>query len=112
MKVLCVGLEQVASGAEALDVMHNRCPHPVTVGRGLPGTEPLEPALEMTNVNAVANTAVVCRLFESDFHEAGEGPGILYSRLPEPSKSGRGRAAWRLLKSNAEPSKAERSTCP
>ncbi len=90
-----VRLDSVTSGAEALEVVRAVAPQLVIIDFDLPDTTPLGLVQKLLMVNALVNTAVVSPLSEVEFHEAGEGLGIL-SRLPlEP---GRAEAADLLYK--------------
>ncbi len=90
-----VRLDSVTSGAEALEVVRAVAPQLVIIDFDLPDTTPLGLVQKLLMVNALVNTAVVSPLSEVEFHEAGEGLGIL-SRLPlEP---GRAEAADLLCK--------------
>ncbi len=79
-----VCLDQKASGAEALSMVRTKCPHLVIVDSGLPDVESLHLVKEIISVNAMVNTAVVSLLSDQEFHDAGEGLGIL-CRLPPES---------------------------
>jgi CheY-like chemotaxis protein len=82
-----VRLQQVASGAAALEATRASVPHLVIIDAGLPDIAPLELVQQLLLVNALVNTAVVSPLPEANFHEASEGLGIL-ARLPlEPGMS-------------------------
>ncbi|MEM5786242.1 MAG: hypothetical protein AAGU11_02915 [Syntrophobacteraceae bacterium] len=72
-----VCLEQVTSGAEALNVVRNRCPHLVIVDSENPDSDALSLVRDMIMTNAMVNTAVISGLPESDFHDKSEGLGIL-----------------------------------
>ena len=61
--------------------MRTRCPHLVIVDSGVPDTDPLDLVREMISANAMVNTAVVSALSDEEFHDNGEGLGIL-CRLP------------------------------
>jgi DNA-binding response OmpR family regulator len=77
-----VQLKQVASGAEALEVVRRAGPHLVIIDSALPDAAPLSLVRELLMVNAMVNTAVVSPLSDEEFHEASEGLGVL-GRLPE-----------------------------
>ena len=90
-----VRLQQVASGAAALEAVRTSPPHLVIIDANLPDTPPLELVQKLLMVNAMVNTAVISPLAEEEFHEASEGLGVL-CRLPlEP---GAGEAAGLLQK--------------
>ncbi len=76
-----IGLDQVASGAEALTFVRTKCPHLIIVDSGLPDAEPLDLVRKIINANAMVNTAVVSPLSNDDFHVKSEGLGVL-CRLP------------------------------
>jgi DNA-binding NarL/FixJ family response regulator len=77
-----VQLQQVASGAEALEAVRAAAPHLVIIDADLPDAAPLELVQQLLLVNAMVNTAVVSPLADEEFHEASEGLGVL-GRLPE-----------------------------
>jgi DNA-binding NarL/FixJ family response regulator len=82
-----VQLQQVVSGAEALEAARTAAPHLTIIDTGLADHEPLELVQKLLMVNAMLNTAVVSPLSEAEFHEASEGLGVL-GRLPkEPGES-------------------------
>lgn len=76
-----VRLDQVTSGAEALGIVRSRSPHLVIVDSEVADTDPLGLVREIIGANAMVNTAVVSALSDGDFHDSGEGLGIL-CRLP------------------------------
>ncbi|MFZ2447772.1 MAG: hypothetical protein WAW37_15565 [Syntrophobacteraceae bacterium] len=76
-----VCLEQVTSGAEALNIVRTRCPHLAIVDSASPESEPFDLVREMISVNAMVNTAVLSPLSDADFHDGSEGLGVL-CRLP------------------------------
>lgn len=78
-----VCLDRIGSGAAALDRLRTTSPHLVIVDASLPDTAPLELVKRLIAADAMVNTAVVSPLSDAEFHEAGEGLGIL-ARLPEP----------------------------
>jgi len=85
-----VDLQQVASGAAALEAARASALHLVIIDSHLPDTAPFDLVQKLLMVNAMVNTAVVSPLSGEEFHEASEGLGIL-GRLPiEP---GMGEAA-------------------
>jgi DNA-binding NarL/FixJ family response regulator len=91
-----VQLENVASGAEALEAARATAPHLVIIDADLPDTAPLELVQKLVMVNAMVNTAVVSPLSDEEFHEASEGLGIL-GRLPnEPGLSDAGELLLKL----------------
>jgi DNA-binding NarL/FixJ family response regulator len=77
-----VNLQQVISGAEALEAARTTAPHLVIIDTDLPDTAPLDLVQKLLMVNAMVNTAVVSPLSDEEFHEAAEGLGIL-GRLPD-----------------------------
>jgi len=76
-----VNLQQVTSGAEALEAARTTAPQLMIIDADLPDTAPLDLAKKLLMVNAMVNTAVVSPLTDEEFHEAAEGLGIL-GRLP------------------------------
>jgi DNA-binding NarL/FixJ family response regulator len=76
-----VRLEQVASGAAALEAARASALHLVIIDADLPDTAPFDLVQKLLLVNAMINTAVVSPLADAEFHEASEGLGIL-GRLP------------------------------
>jgi len=82
-----VHLQQVVSGAEALEAARHSAPHLMIIDTGLADLKSLELVQKLLMVNAMVNTAVVTPLSEEEFHEASEGLGVL-GRLPvEPGAS-------------------------
>jgi DNA-binding NarL/FixJ family response regulator len=90
-----VRLQQVASGAAALEAARSSNPDLVIIDADLPDTPPLDLVQKLLLVNAMVNTAVVSPLADAEFHEASEGLGILGSLPLEP---GRREAVDLLLK--------------
>ncbi|MCK9376634.1 MAG: response regulator [Syntrophobacterales bacterium] len=82
-----VKLENVVSGAEALEAVRTTAPHLVIIDADLPDTAPLDLVQKLLMVNALVNTAVVSPLSEEEFHEASEGLGILSGLPTEPGRS-------------------------
>jgi len=76
-----VRLEQVSSGAKALNAVRTDSPHLVVIDSELPDTESLHLVQGLLRVNAMVNTAVVSPLSDEEFHEVSEGLGIL-THLP------------------------------
>lgn len=76
-----VRLQQVASGAAALEAARASALHLVIIDSDLPDTAPFDLVQKLLLVNAMVNTAVVSPLADAEFHEASEGLGIL-GRLP------------------------------
>ena len=79
-----VCLDHVTSGAGALDIVRTISPHLVIVDSELTDTDPLGLVREIISANAMVNTAVASALSEDEFHDAGEGLGILCRLPPEP----------------------------
>ena len=71
----------VPNGAAALASVTERAPALCVADGTLPDMEPFALVARLMQVNALVHTAVVSELSEEDFHEAGEGLGIL-RRLP------------------------------
>ena len=91
-----VNLQQVISGAEALEAARTSAPHLVIIDADLPDTAPLDLVQKLLMVNAMVNTAVVSPLSDEEFHEASEGLGIL-GRLPnDPGMSDAGELLHKL----------------
>jgi DNA-binding response OmpR family regulator len=90
-----VHLEQVASGAAALEAVRATTPQLVIIDAHLPDFPTLELVQNLLMVNALVNTAVISPMTDGEFHEASEGLGIL-CRLP--LTPGPGEAADLLLK--------------
>ena len=91
-----VQLENVVSGAEALEAARTTAPHLVIIDADLPDTAPLDLVQKLVMVNVMVNTAVVSPLSDEEFHEASEGLGIL-GRLPnEPGMSDAGELLLKL----------------
>ncbi len=82
-----VHLQEVASGAAALDAARLAAPDLVIIDAELPDYAPFHLIQKLLLVNAMVNTAVVSPLAEAEFHEVSEGLGIL-SRLPVEPGSG------------------------
>ncbi|MFZ0927575.1 MAG: hypothetical protein WAN11_03180 [Syntrophobacteraceae bacterium] len=76
-----VCIDQVTSGADVLNALRTKCPHLIIIDSGLPDTDALDLVRQVISFNAMVNTAVVSSLSDDDFHDKGEGLGIL-SRLP------------------------------
>ncbi len=76
-----VCLDQVTSGAGALGIVRSISPHLVIVDSEVTDTTPFGLVREIISANAMVNTAVASALSEDEFHDAGEGLGIL-CRLP------------------------------
>jgi DNA-binding response OmpR family regulator len=82
-----VHLDQVSSGADALNAARASSPNLVVIDFDLPDAKPLDLVMELLKVNAMVNTVVVSPLPEEEFHEASEGLGVL-GRLPvEPGEN-------------------------
>jgi DNA-binding NarL/FixJ family response regulator len=82
-----VRLQQVASGAAALEAERSSNPDLVIIDADLPDTPSLDLVQKLVLVNAMVNTAVVSPLTDAEFHEASEGLGILGSLPLEPGRS-------------------------
>ncbi len=83
-----VRTEQAGSGAEAMRFVLTHVPHLVIIDSGLPdAADPLDLVRELLAVNAMINTAVVSSLSDREFHDAGEGLGILVRLPPESAES-------------------------
>lgn len=82
-----VRLDQVSSGAEALQILRTACPQLAVIDIELPDIEPLPLVQKLLTVNAMINTAVVSPLSEEEFHEVSEGLGVLAHLPLRPGKS-------------------------
>ncbi|MGO8943686.1 MAG: response regulator [Syntrophobacteraceae bacterium] len=82
-----VCVDQVTSGAEALNTLGTKCPHLIIIDSGLPDTEPLNLVRKIINANAMVNTAVVSPLSDEDFHVKSEGLGVLCRLPPDPGSN-------------------------
>ncbi len=71
----------VATAEDAADAVATAAPGLCVVDAGLPGGDPFALVARIMRASAMVNTAVVSDLSDEDFHEAGEGLGIL-KRLP------------------------------
>jgi DNA-binding response OmpR family regulator len=76
-----VHLDQVSSGAEALQTLRSTSPQLAVIDSALPDTEPLPLVQKLLKVNAMINMAVFTTLSDEEFHEVSEGLGIL-AHLP------------------------------
>jgi DNA-binding response OmpR family regulator len=74
-------IRRAATGGEALQAAADAPPALCVVDAGLPDVDPFVLVARLMEKNALVNTAVVSDLSDEDFHEAGEGLGILL-RLP------------------------------
>ena len=90
-----VRLEQVASGAAALETARAANPHLVIIDAQLPDFPTLDLVQNLLMVNALVNTAVLSPMADEEFHEASEGLGILCGL---PLTPGAGEAADLLAK--------------
>ncbi len=69
----------VRTGLETLEAARARTPQMVVIDQGLPDSEPFALVQELIKINAMMNTAVLTGLSPEEFHEQGEGLGILAS---------------------------------
>ncbi len=74
----------VPTAAEAIKAVTETPPGLCVVDAGLPDMEPFKLVARLMQINALVFTAVVSDLSEADFHEAGEGLGILLHLPPGP----------------------------
>lgn len=82
-----VQLEQVSNRAEAINAVRNSSPQLVIIDSGLPDADSFGFIRELMTINAMVNTAAISPLTDEQFHDAGEGLGIL-CRLPvSPGKA-------------------------
>jgi DNA-binding response OmpR family regulator len=77
-----VRLELASAGARALEMVRTGSPQLVIVDSTSDGLDSLDVVRRIISVNAMVNTAVVSSLSDEEFHDKGEGLGIL-CRLPE-----------------------------
>ncbi|MDR3568372.1 MAG: response regulator [Syntrophobacteraceae bacterium] len=76
-----VRLDIVLSGAEALGILQTVTPHLVIVDSTSENIESFDLVRSIIGVNAMVNTAVASPLSDEQFHDRGEGLGIL-CRVP------------------------------
>jgi DNA-binding response OmpR family regulator len=76
-----VSVEQAVSGTEVLSMVRAKAPQLVIIDSEPADREPLALIRELLTVNAMVNTAVLSSLSDQEFHDAGEGFGVL-ARLP------------------------------
>lgn len=74
------------SGRECLKLAASRPPALVVVDQDLPDLTCRELLTDLLQVNAMVNTAVLSPLSAEDFHEWGEGLGILCALPLSPSE--------------------------
>ena len=72
------------SGQEALDYLKKNSPDLIISDEKLTDMTALELVLKSLSVNAMVHHGVVSALSANDFHEAGEGLGILLQLPPNP----------------------------
>lgn len=77
------------TGMGALETAKARGPQLVVIDQGLPDFAPFHLVHEIIRVNAMINTAVLTGMSPEEFHEQGEGLGILTGL---PLKSGKAEA--------------------
>ncbi len=77
-----VSLIHTGSGDDALKIAGSEHPNLVVLDSAITGKALLKLVAELLAVDAMINTAVVSGMDEEEFHEAGEGLGIM-ARLPE-----------------------------
>lgn len=93
METAEVDLRWAAGPAPALDQTRQWRPHLAVLDDGLDREGPWPLIRDLMAVDAFLNTAVVSELDSEEFHEAGEGLGILAQLPPAP---GPAEAAWLL----------------
>ncbi|WP_300160239.1 hypothetical protein [Solidesulfovibrio sp.] len=74
----------VSTGEDTADAVAEAAPGLCVVDAGLPDSEPFALVARIMRLSALVNTAVVSELSDEDFHEAGEGLGILMRLPPKP----------------------------
>jgi DNA-binding response OmpR family regulator len=77
----------VATAEDAVKAVADAPPQLCVVDTGLPDADPFALVARIMRQNAMVNTAVVSTLSDEDFHEAGEGLGILMRLPPAPSQN-------------------------
>ncbi|MFH1139056.1 MAG: response regulator [Pseudomonadota bacterium] len=93
-----VELTWVDSGASALRRAAEEPPHLVVVGEELGDMSGLDLVNSLLRLNAFINTAVISALSAEDFHEAGEGLGIMVQLSPRPGPAHANEVLTRLSK--------------
>jgi DNA-binding response OmpR family regulator len=78
-----VSVSWAGSGREALESIGKVPPHLVVIDQALEDTAPFALVAQVMAANAMVNTAVVSGLSSDEFHQAGEGLGIM-AQLPVP----------------------------
>ncbi|WP_029460935.1 response regulator transcription factor [Solidesulfovibrio alcoholivorans] len=76
----------VATAEDAAKAVADAAPQLCVVDAGLPDADPFALVARIMRQNAMVNTAVVSTLSDEDFHEAGEGLGILMRLPPAPGQ--------------------------
>lgn len=71
-----------ATGAQALEKVENGQADLVVVDGRLKKSSPFAVVVEILKINAMIQTAVISGLNEEEFHEQGEGLGIM-ARIPD-----------------------------
>jgi DNA-binding response OmpR family regulator len=82
-----VHLELISAGAEAQSLVRTGCPHLVIVDSTSEDLDSFDLVRRIIGVNAMVNTAVASALSDEDFHDKGEGLGILCRLPPEPGRN-------------------------
>ncbi|HML61609.1 MAG TPA: hypothetical protein PKD41_11995 [Solidesulfovibrio sp.] len=77
----------VATAEDAAKAVADAAPQLCVVDAGLPDADPFALVARIMRQNAMVNTAVVSTLSDEDFHEAGEGLGILMRLPPAPGQT-------------------------
>jgi len=78
-----VSLDLQDSPDAVLDQVRQQAPHLVIIDDHLEEMVPQDLAMELLQVNALVNIAMISSMAEEEFHEATEGLGLL-PRLPSP----------------------------
>ncbi len=81
-----VDISRAESGKEALDMVSGKNYDLVVADEKISDMTGLEFVKRLVTVNPMVNSAVVGRLSEEEFHEAGEGLGLLMQLPPLPGE--------------------------
>lgn len=71
---------------EVLDIVPSQKPILIIIDENLPGSDTFELIRNILGLDAMVNTAVLTDMDQKDFHEAGEGLGILMSLPLDPGE--------------------------
>ena len=81
-----VHLDIVSAEADALGVLRTEPPHLAIVDSTSEGADSFDLVRSIIGVNAMVNTAVTSPLSDAQFHDTGEGLGILCRVPVEPGR--------------------------